>query len=201
MNRPIVSCVVEGHGEVVALPVLIRRVVQVLSPENPAVDVPRPHRQPRSRLVQVGELEKATEFAALKVGERPGGVLVVIDSDDDCPAVLGPELLDRARGAALGVPVEVVLAHREYEGWFLAAAGSLAGKRGLQDSLPDHPAPEEIRNAKGWVSEQMEPGRSYSETIDQPKLTAALDLERARQRSPSFDKLARSLGALLASGA
>lgn len=113
MNPPMISCVVEGHGEVAALPVLIRRVVQVLTPSSPAVEVPRPHRQPRSRLVQTGELEKASQFAALRVGDRPGGVLIVIDSDDDCPAVLGPALLGRARGAALGVPTQVVLAHRE----------------------------------------------------------------------------------------
>lgn len=46
----------------------------------------------------------------------------------------------------------------------------------------------------------MKPGRSYAATIDQPTLTAALDLERARRRSPSFDKLTRSLRPLLARG-
>lgn len=192
----VVSCVVEGHGEVDALPVLLRRLVPHMLPGG-AVDVPRPNRQARSRLLRPGELERAVEFAALRVGDSAGGVLVVIDADNDCPAELGPALLARAQGSARGMRVAVVLASREYEAWFLSAASSLAGTAGLPEDLQDHPSPESPRDAKGWLDRQMPIGRAYSPTVDQPSLSAHLDLGRARARSESFDKLARSVYQLM----
>jgi hypothetical protein len=33
----------------------------------------------------------------------------------------------------------------------------------------------------------------YAETVDQPRLTAAMDLQMCRERSKSFDKLCREL--------
>ena len=38
-----------------------------------------------------------------------------------------------------------------------------------------------------------EPGAKYSESIDQAKLTAHMDLSLCRTRAPSFDKLCREL--------
>ena len=38
-----IGCIVEGHGEVAAVPILIRRVVESLYPEL-LVDTPRPIR-------------------------------------------------------------------------------------------------------------------------------------------------------------
>jgi len=83
-----------------------------------------------------------------------------------------------------------------YEAWFLAAAASLAGKRNLNSSLipPDHP--EDVANAKTCLTDRMAEGRSYSETLDQPALTASLDLHAACN-SPSFRKLCRDLHSLL----
>jgi hypothetical protein len=43
----------------------------------------------------------------------------------------------------------------------------------------------------------MEPGRKYVEVLDQPALTARLDLELAR-RSDSFDKCYRDIRRLVA---
>ncbi len=45
----VVACVVEGHGEVEAVPVLLRRVVESLAPEQ-RVDVPRPIRDAKGWL-------------------------------------------------------------------------------------------------------------------------------------------------------
>lgn len=195
MSDLVLSCVVEGHGEVSALPVLLRRVVPHFFDDR-YVDIPRPLRQSRSKLIRDGELERAVEFAALRVHGR-GGVLVLLDADDDCPAERGPELLARARTVAHHLPVAVVLAQREYEAWFLAAAGSLAGKRGLPGELVDHEEPERPRDAKGWIRSRMTESRTYSETIDQAPFSAVLDLDLARRRSSSFDKLVRSVGSLI----
>ena len=164
---------------------------------DPAVllDVQQPIRKPRSSLVHTaGELERAVELAALKTRPR-GGVFVLLDSDDDCPATLAPDLLARAKSAGMGLPVSVILPQREFEGWFLAAAESLRGKRGLPADLTSPQNAEEIRGAKGWLRERRSV-RVYSETIDQPALTAIFDLNQARA-AKSFDKCYRELRSLI----
>lgn len=187
-----IGLIVEGHGEVKAAPILFRRMASTIAPDV-ALDIPQPIRVPRSSLVSESgrrELERAVELAALKVRPR-GGVFVLLDSDDDCPAELGPRLLARARSPAMGLPVSVIVARREFEAWFLAAADSLRGKRGLPADLTAPDEPEAMRGAKEWLQERMS-GRVYSETIDQPALTALFDLNQARTAS-SFDKCYREL--------
>lgn len=182
-----IACIVEGHGEVEAVPLLIRRIGRnaLVYPE-----VLRPMRIPSSKLRKEGELERAVEFSARKCG-ADGGILILLDCDDDCPANLGPALLARAKRARNDRRIGVVLAKREYEAWFLAAAASLAGHRGLPVDLLPPPNPEDIRNAKGWLKNRME-GQCYSETTDQPALTAIFDLDRARS-ADSFDKFKRTV--------
>jgi hypothetical protein len=123
-----------------------------------------------------------------------GGILVLADADDDCPARLGPELLARARAARSDRTIAVVLAKCEFEAWFLTGAVSLRGKRTLPADLEAPENPEDIRGAKEWLSARMTPG--YRETIDQPALAEALDLETAR-RSGSFDKFVRDVAMLI----
>jgi hypothetical protein len=93
--------------------------------------------------------------------------------------------------------VSVVLAHREYESWFLAAAESLAGLRNLPPDLAAPAAPEEIRDAKGWLSKQMPRSMRYSPTQDQAALSAQFDMELARTRSRSFRKLWKEIEGIL----
>ena len=140
------------------------------------------------------ELERVVELAALKARPR-GGVFVLLDSDDDCPAELAPRLVARAVSAGMGLPVSVILPQPEFEGWFLAAAESIRGKRGLPPDLAPPRNPEEIRGAKEWLRERMR-GRVYSETIDQPALAAIFDLNQARV-AKSFDKCYRELQLLI----
>lgn len=189
-----IGLVVEGHGDVKAAPILFRRIGYAIDP-TVHLDVQQPIRRPRSSLVRTaGELERAVELAALKA--RPcGGVFVLLDSDDDCPATLAPPLLARAESAGMGLPVSVILPQREFEGWFLAAAESIRGKRGLPADLAPPQNPEEIRGAKGWLRERM-CGHVYSETIDQPALAAIFDLNQARA-ARSFDKCYRDLRVLI----
>jgi hypothetical protein len=183
-----IGCVVEGHGDREAVPVLIRRIAQKFDPAL-SVHIPSPIRIPKNRLVKSGELERAVELAARKVGDN-GAVLIVLDSDDDCPAQVGPELLKRAIAARSNIPIAVVLAKREFESWFLTAADSLRGFRGLEAEIASPDDPEAIRGAKEWLSSRME--THYSETLDQPAFAARLDLEMAR-RADSFDKFYREV--------
>ena len=185
---------VEGHGEVKAAPVLFRRIGSEIDANVP-LEVQQPIRRPRSSLEHTaGELERAVELAALKARPR-GGVFVLLDSDDDCAKTLAPDLLARAKPAGLGLPVSVILAQREFEGWFLAAAESIRGRRGLPADLAPPQNPEEIRGAKAWLRERMS-GHVYSETIDQPALAAIFDLNQARA-AKSFDKCCRDLRELI----
>jgi hypothetical protein len=189
-----IGCIVEGESEVKTVPLLIRRIAANLYPELPIVVLP-PIRRPRNQVVKENELERAVEFVARQIGGQ-GAIFIIFDSDDDCPAELGPALFHRASQARSDLPIAVVLAKNEFEAWFLAAAESLRGRRGLQNDIDPPNDPEAIRGAKGWLSQQMENSRTYRETRDQPALAALFDIEQARQ-ADSFDKCYRDIVRLL----
>ena len=157
--------------------------------------MPPPIRRPRNKVVKENELEKAVEFVARQIGGK-GAIFIILDSDKDCPAELGPALLRRASQARSDLPIAVVIAKNEFEAWFLAAAESLRGRRGLKNDIHPPNDPEAVRNAKGWLDRRMENNKSYSETTDQPALTALFDIEQARQ-ADSFDKCYRDIVYLL----
>jgi hypothetical protein len=96
------------------------------------------------------------------------------------------------------VPVSVVLANREFEAWFIAAAESLAGQHGFRADLDAPADAERIRGAKEWLREHRADRRPYKPTVDQAPLASAFDLTLARSRSPSFGKFCRDVGWLLA---
>lgn len=189
-----IGCIVEGHGEMEAVPILIRSIASTLYPELQVI-IPRPIRIPRNKIVKEDELEKRVELAAQKVGEQ-GAIFIILDSDEECPAQLGPALLDRASQVRGDLPIAVVLAKCEFEAWFLAAAESLRGQRGLKDDIRSPNDPEAVSDAKGWLSERMENSRTYRETRDQAALTALFDIDKARQVG-SFDKCYRDIVRLL----
>lgn len=169
--------IVEGHGEVNAVPLLIRRIAARHHSVVP-VNVLRPIRIGKDSLVQPNGLERAVELAARQTAQGDG-ILVLLDADDDCPAELGGQLLERARRTRADREIRVVLANREFEAWFLASARSLQGKRGLRGDLEPPPDPEAIRDAKGWLSKNSGVGHSYKPTIDQPALSQLIDLDEA----------------------
>lgn len=196
MTRPFrIAGIVEGDGEVDAFPVLVRRVALIVAPAV-GIDVPRPDRYPKQRLLKPGELERAVDLAARSI-EGHGAILILLDADDDCPAQQGPAVLARATAARRDVAIGVALAKYEYEAWFLAAAESLAGRRSLPTDLRSPSDPEGIRGAKEWLGHHMPRNRRYSETLDQPALTALFDLQAAR-RANSFDKCYREIVRLMA---
>lgn len=186
--------VVEGDGEVAAVPILFRRLIAELNLAIP-MDVARPIRQPRGSLLKKGGIEQAVSFAAIEMGQL-GAIFILLDSDGDCPAQLGPTLMGRARGARPDRQVSLVLAHQEFEAWFLASATSLKGQRALGEDIEDHPAPESVRGCKAWLETWMPVTSKYSPTADQPALAATFNMSLARRNAPSFDKLWRELEAI-----
>ncbi|MCX7014472.1 MAG: DUF4276 family protein [Candidatus Sumerlaeota bacterium] len=197
MNEIRLAAIVEGRADAIALPLLTRRIAGVV---DPALSI-RVHpilRVPASRLLKEGELERRIEQAARNLEGR-GGILILLDCDwkDGCPAIDGPRLLERARAERPDIPITVVLAKKEFEAWFIAAAASLRGKRELAEDLTPPSAPEEIRGAKEWLSARMPRTRPCAETIDQPALTAQFDMDAARRGADSFDKCYREIVQLL----
>lgn len=135
------------------------------------------------------------DFAALKLrgGSSivPGMVLFLLDADDAPACRLGPSFLATAQALRSDLDISIVLAAPEYETWFVAAAESLGRFLRLGDDAT--PAdPEKSRLRKGWIEQRFR-GIKYSETVDQPALTKAMDLSLCRGRSSSFDKLCREL--------
>ena len=182
--------IVEGQGEVTAVRLLLDRVLGALN-WPAAVDIARPIRQPRGTLLRSGGIEAAVGLAAIEMGPI-GTILILLDSDGNCPKEQAPTLVDRARSARNDKRIAVVLAHQEYEAWFLASASSLRGVHRLSADTPDHASPESVRGCKEWLERWLPPSARYSETADQPTFTAAFDLRLAR-RAPSFDKLWREV--------
>ncbi|MBC8873557.1 MAG: DUF4276 family protein [Planctomycetes bacterium] len=199
MSRLRVASIVEGHGEVSSVPILLDRIWrEVIHGEY--VDILRPPiRQPRDRLAhnKNDALVKAVGLAAAKLNaaaesEDPEVILVLIDADKDLPCVLGPQLLRIAQDARKDKAIACVTANVEYETWFAAAAGSLTEYLDLSEDEQLPTDPEARRLGKGWIERRFK-GVKYSETVDQPRLTAKMDLRDCRQHSPSFDKLCREL--------
>lgn len=192
-----IAPIVEGHGECEAVPMLIRRIAHDIDPGFVPVVLP-PQRVPVTKLRKEGELERSVELAARKL-QGMGGIVVLVDCDgkDACPAREGPVLLKRAQQARGDVPISVILAKKEYEAWFLASAESLQGKRTLANDLTRSPTPEEIRDAKGWLTARMPLGISYAETTDQAVMTVLFDMTAARRRADSFDKCYREIDSML----
>lgn len=185
--------IVEGHGEMEAVPALIRRVAAAYAPEA-HVNVGRAIRMGRSDIVKPNGLERVIELAARQTA--PGdGILVVLDADDDLPCELGPSLLARAVSRRPDRRTRVVVANREFEAWFLASALSLRGRRGLADDIEPPADPESIRDAKGWLSARAGRAHSYKPTVDQAALANVVDLQQA-STARSFRKFVKEVVSL-----
>jgi len=186
MTRPRLAVIVEGHGEESAAPELLRRIA-------PGVEILRPHRVRKSKMPV--DLARAVRFQSNRVGAA-GGVLVLVDADDDVPEELEGQLL-RAIDDDLRSVARVVVAVKEYEAWFLAGIDSLRSHRSVRDDAAYAGDPESPRDAKGRLETQMvEP---YQETIHQVAFSAKVDLEAVAARCPSFVRLRDVVSDLLGS--
>jgi len=176
------ASIVEGHGDVAALPVLLRRLAY--EQDRYDVEFPKPVRCSKSEIVteeghvRADRLKRRVRQALIKLDRMDrGAVLLLLDADDQCPKVMAPRIQQEACLVSAPVPLAVVLANREFEAWFLAALESLRGERGIPDSAVPPENPESVRDAKGALRLQM--GGKYSERVDQPALAANLDFQQA----------------------
>lgn len=189
-----ISSIVEGHGEVQAVPILLRRIAATFDPRL-VLRVNPPLRVKRDRFIRdTLEFTRYVELAARKA-QPHGGVFILLDAEDNCPAILGPDLLQRAQAIRSDIPFAVVLAKHEYESWFLAAARSLRGIGGLPLDLDPPADPEGRSGAKEWLEGRLTAGR-YIGQKHQPELTEVFDFAQAA-RADSFQKCLREVRWLL----
>jgi len=193
----IIQSIVEGYGEVDAVPVLLRRLQDEIAAHG--FQIARPIRRKRSELSTEEQVRRSVRLA-LGTPECCG-ILILFDSDDACPKELGPAVQNWAQAEAGEIKCEVVLAHREYEAWFIAAIESLRGIRGVMPDAISHPTPETVRDCKGALEERMQANTSYSPRVDQAALTARVDLVQAHKVCRSFRRMTKAFGNLaLAAG-
>ena len=186
--------IVEGQGEVQAVPNLLYRIAQTVQPAatirvNPPLRV-----KASSFLHDAAYFHRQMTLASAKAAQSQGHVLILLDCEDDCPAVIGPALLRRAQAVRPDVSMLVCLISREYETWFMTAAQSLRGCCGLAADLTPPANPAAVRGAKEWLSRRMP--YPYDPIVHQLDLTRAFDLQQA-QANQSFQRLVRKLQALL----
>lgn len=190
---PVIAPIVEGHGEVRAIREIVTRIgLELLS--GTWIEVAPPFRLDSGKMRKPNELANAIRFAAARV-QGPGGVLVLRDGDDadvDCPVQLA-EMLQPGKNLN-SVKVEIVVAYREYESWFLAAADSLRTHPDVRDDAVAPTNPERRRNAKRELEKLML--ESYKETRHQPKFSALIDFKAASKNSRSFRRMIHAVECL-----
>lgn len=181
--------IVEGHGEIPAVPILIRNILaaQGIHDVQPL---------PAWRHGEYPSVTKNFDNLFLVAIKEKAPILWVMDFDSKdytCPVQEAQCLLTRAATLRPGWPLKIAFLVREYETLFLI------DEMATRKVFPDIPAktpfpanPENIRGAKEWLSKaRPSSGMAYKETVHQAKITALLNLDLLRARSADFAHLER----------
>lgn len=188
--------IVEGDGDMQAVPELIRRVAHGLGHFDIAVERP----QKRGDLPKV--IARFDDYFKVALSEGCP-ILWVMDYDcAECDDQKTHVKQLRARAAPLsqGTLFEFVFMVQEFETLFLADHETT---RKVFGDVPDAhvfpPDPEKVRDAKGWISKARPKGSAYKPTQHQQKLAAQVDLARLQSRSPSFVRFQAAVQRLVGS--
>ncbi len=183
--------IVEGDGEVTAVPLLLRRILTEIGRYDIQVNSGK-NAHGRGNLEVENGVEKFIRHAWK---ERDcGAILLLVDADKDCAKELARMFSKRIEAMGIIYPVVIVCAKHEYETWFLAslesiAGNNLGGRPGLRAGLAGPPNVEDIGNPKGVLNKHMPSGRAYKETEDQEAMTQLMELELVKPRSRSFRRM------------
>lgn len=209
----------EGHGDVAALPILVRRLLQekdkahLLHVDHDVI------RFGSSRVMRWDKGRKQPDYTewikGVTVAARRrniAAVLAVYDGDlknfppgsdsPFCAAIAAKSMAAATAQAGAGrrFSLSVVFACVEYETWIVAGAASLRG-RPLADgrvALPVNvpiPTGDPESHGKRWLQQHCP---NYRETRDQGPFTELLDLDCVRsKRLRSFRRLEHALDQLL----
>lgn len=194
---PKIVPIVEGDGEVEAVPILLGKLVAGMGRSEIGISRPPLNAGSCSDLTKPGGLERFVRNAALR--PECGAILILMDADKGCPLKIAQDFVARVRTLGTKFPVVVVIAKCEYEAWFLASLNSLVGR--TLDGRPGLPLGttypetdvEMLVGVKGWLSRQFPGSYRYKETLDQAPMTHLLKPDLVVPRSRSFRRLQHAL--------
>lgn len=191
---PEIVLVVEGHGDVEALPPVVGKVGAWL---GSPLFASKPIRCGGwGRVKKAGGLEKWVGLAASRAGCTK--VVVVIDLDDGCPVDERGTIQARvdALEAALGVKIEICFCLREFEAWFLAVLDHIVAARPEYDWTSQEPFQNAAayRDAKGKLQDCM--NEEYGEAADQVILARAIPPDLLFTRDRSFRRFVKAVSGL-----
>lgn len=190
---PVIAPIVEGDGEEQAIRLLIQQIGYVRLGRH--IEVAKAYRLARGKMLHGNELCQAVRLQSEAVSTSVGGVLVVLDADDDCPVELHGAVEGLVKSSSLAC--EVVAANREYEAWFLAAIPSLRGHRAVRDDAAYDGDPDAPRDAKGYLAARM--NTRYRPKEHQPAFSSLVDPDMAFTKSRSFRRMCTAVEALAGS--
>ncbi len=175
---PHVALIVEGPGDHGAAPRLVRSYLHSRNEFRDILGDPLSAKG-LGNLTVAGGIEKFVNIATA----RPGcvAVVVIVDSDQQCPVEVGVALKTRIEWSR--VPVEVCVADRDFEDWLYASVESF----GIEGS----PVYHESHRGATELGSLLHGG--YKKTVDQPRLASKVDPNLARGRSASLDRLFRKI--------
>lgn len=176
----VLAPIVEGHGEVSAVPALLSRL-------SHRIRVAPPVRMNRNEMDNADKLSRYTRVAASNIQANEAGLVILfLDADSDCPSEIGPQLLRTLRDATTRACAVVVIVH-EFESWIVG------GHPAIDEARPDTAgAPKErLRSSFG----------RYKPSLEQKRLITEIDMDRLAERSASFSRLQRIVRETLARNA
>jgi len=179
---PKIVPIVEGPGEVGAVPVLLRRFQAECRRWDFEIERPK-NAHGRGNLTKEGGLERFLQHASHVQNCRV--ILVIMDSEDECPKDIGTNFVERALSLNMLPAIFFVFPKRNFESWFAASLPTLRGLRAGASFDGD----VENRGGKAILNEWMPPGRIYKETMDQAPMTKYMNFGLIRPRSRSFRRM------------
>ena len=196
-ENPTIVAIVEGDGELEAVPELLRRILweRLLRFDILA-------KKPKAAGGKPDLLKRFEKFLQYALLEPCDAILVLLDADEECPLEQVPDLAIRAAALNLDVPVAIVYARGEYETWFICSLSESTGEHirarlGISASVNAPQNVEDIIAAKGWLEHHMPNDRGYKETQDQAPLTHYIDLNLTHSRSRSFRRFCHAVDELV----
>ena len=187
--------IVEGPGEVEAVPKLLSKIFLHLGHYD-LVSSRAKKASGSSIIKDSAELERL--LSAAEEEDNVLGILILIDADDECPFTLAAQIAGMIKAISTKYFVEVVVANREYEVWFLASLSTVRGEFGIAPACEFSGNIEEKSDVKGWLTKQMPKGKPYKETTHQVLMTQKINVATAHQNSRSFRRLVHAVELLVA---
>ena len=196
-GNPSIVAIVEGDGELAAVPDLLRRI---LWERLCRYDIHAP--KPKRANGKPDLLKKFESFLEYAVLDNCDAILVLVDADEECPVEKARDLATRAAALNLNVPVAIVYANSEYETWFITSLSECTGQAirarlGMSETINAPDNVENIRGAKEWLKHRMPNDIGYKETEDQEPLTHHIDFNLTHDRSRSFRRLCHAVNELV----